>query len=33
MTHILEGYASIRALNPNGIVPEVPDHVATLLRV
>lgn len=33
MTHILEGYASIRALNPNGIVPEVPDHVASLLRV
>ncbi|MCU9848976.1 glutathione S-transferase C-terminal domain-containing protein [Defluviimonas sp. WL0024] len=33
MDHILHGYYSIKALNPQGIVPEIPDHVATLLRV
>ncbi|MDK3073823.1 glutathione S-transferase family protein [Sedimentitalea sp. JM2-8] len=32
MDHILRGYYSIRALNPSGIVPGVPDHVAELLR-
>lgn len=31
MDHILHGYYSIKALNPNGIVPKVPDHVAELL--
>ena len=33
MDHILHGYYSIKALNPQGIVPEIPDHIATLLRV
>lgn len=32
MDHILHGYYSIRALNPLGIVPRMPDHVAALLR-
>lgn len=32
MDHILRGYYSIRALNPLGIVPRMPDHVADLLR-
>jgi glutathionyl-hydroquinone reductase len=29
--HIVAGYASIRALNPLGLVPAVPEHVAALL--
>ena len=33
MEHILQGYYSIKALNPNGIVPKVPDHVADLLSL
>ncbi|RYG93281.1 glutathione S-transferase family protein [Loktanella sp. IMCC34160] len=32
MDHILRGYYSIKALNPNGIVPKAPDHVVDLLR-
>ena len=32
MDHILHGYYSIKALNPMGIVPQMPDHVAELLR-
>ncbi|KIN65994.1 putative glutathione S-transferase [Sulfitobacter noctilucicola] len=31
MDHILHGYYSIKALNPNGIVPKAPDHIAELL--
>ncbi|MCE8519296.1 glutathione S-transferase C-terminal domain-containing protein [Ruegeria pomeroyi] len=30
--HILQGYYSIKALNPSGIVPKAPDHIADLLR-
>lgn len=30
--HIKAGYHSIKALNPNGIVPAGPDHVAALLE-
>lgn len=33
MDHILHGYYSIKALNPNGIVPKAPDHIANLLRL
>ena len=33
MDHILHGYYSIKALNPNGIVPKAPDHIADLLRL
>ena len=33
MDHILHGYYSIKALNPLGIVPQMPDHVAALLRI
>jgi len=32
MDHILHGYYSIKALNPLGIVPQMPEHVAELLR-
>ena len=32
MDHILQGHYSIKALNPNGIVPKAPDHVDELLR-
>lgn len=32
INHILKGYYSIKALNPNGIVPKVPDHIAKLLH-
>ena len=32
LDHIKAGYYSIRALNPTGIVPAGPDHVAALLR-
>ena len=28
MDHILQGHYSIKALNPNGIVPKAPDHIA-----
>ena len=31
--HILQGYYSIKALNPNGIVPKAPDHIAELLHL
>jgi putative glutathione S-transferase len=31
LDHILHGYYSIKALNPNGIVPALPEHVAALL--
>jgi putative glutathione S-transferase len=31
LDHIKAGYYSIKALNPNGIVPAGPDHVTTLL--
>lgn len=31
--HILQGYYSIKALNPTGIVPKAPDHIAELLRL
>ena len=31
--HVLQGYYSIKALNPNGIVPKAPDHIAELLRL
>lgn len=33
MDHILHGYYSIKALNPNGIVPKAPDHIAELLSL
>lgn len=33
MDHILHGYYSIKALNPNGIVPKAPDHIVDLLRL
>ena len=29
--HIIKGYYSIKSLNPQGIVPQVPDHIAELL--
>jgi putative glutathione S-transferase len=32
LDHIKAGYYSIKALNPSGIVPAGPEHVATLLR-
>jgi len=32
MDHILHGYYSIKALNPLGVVPKAPAHIATLLR-
>jgi putative glutathione S-transferase len=32
MDHITRGYYSIKALNPLGIVPEGPDHIARMLR-
>jgi putative glutathione S-transferase len=32
INHILKGYYSIKALNPNGIVPKAPDHIAKLLH-
>ncbi|MDD9908605.1 MAG: glutathione S-transferase C-terminal domain-containing protein [Ahrensia sp.] len=31
--HILQGYYSIKVLNPTGIVPKAPDHIAELLRL
>ena len=31
MDHILQGYYSIKALNPAGIVPGVPEHIEQLL--
>ncbi|MDE0591203.1 glutathione S-transferase C-terminal domain-containing protein [Halocynthiibacter sp. C4] len=33
MDHILHGYYSIKALNPNGIVPKAPDHIAEPLSL
>ena len=33
MDHILMGYYSVKALNPTGIVPGVPEHVDALLKV
>lgn len=33
MDHILHGYYSIKALNPTGIVPRAPDHIAELLTL
>ena len=33
MDHILHGYYSIKALNPTGIVPKAPDHIAELLSL
>ena len=32
MDHITRGYYAIKALNPSGIRPEGPAHVAALLR-
>lgn len=32
INHILKGYYSIKALNPSGIVPKAPDHIAKLLH-
>ena len=32
LDHIKAGYYSIKALNPTGIVPAGPDHVAALLK-
>ncbi len=32
MDHILHGYYSIKALNPLGVVPKAPAHIATILR-
>jgi glutathionyl-hydroquinone reductase len=31
LTHIKAGYYSIKALNPSGIVPAGPEHVAELM--
>jgi len=32
LDHIVQGYYSIRALNPTGIIPDVPAHIRDLLR-
>ncbi|CUH78659.1 Glutathionyl-hydroquinone reductase YqjG [Tritonibacter multivorans] len=32
LTHVLSGYYSIKALNPSGIIPRAPSHVAQLVE-